>query len=43
MRSRRGGGGTKIRVDNVHYELTEDDLRVSIRAHPHQRIAVTEP
>ncbi|GIZ45591.1 hypothetical protein CKM354_000875000 [Cercospora kikuchii] len=21
------GGGTKIRVDNVHYELTEDDLR----------------
>ncbi|CAK1364442.1 unnamed protein product [Cercospora beticola] len=23
----RGGGGTKIRVDNVHYELTEDDLR----------------
>ena len=21
-------GGTKIRVDNVHYDLTEDDLRV---------------
>jgi len=25
-----GSTGTRLRVDNVHYELTEADLRVSL-------------
>jgi len=27
-----GSIGTRLRVDNVHYELTEADLRVSLLA-----------
>ena len=31
---RRDRSGTKIKVDNVHYELTEVDLRVREKACP---------